>query len=205
MKLYFVRHGETIWNTKKMFQGVKNSNLTDLGKEQAKKLKKHLKDINFTHYYCSPLGRALETINILTEDKNKPFINLIPEFKEINMGEIEGMESETAFKLYPDEMYNLWNGGTNYNPEKFKGESFQSVYERVRKGLNFLISQHSKEDNILIVSHALALNAIFEAIKGNSFDCIKEKNIPKNTSVTVVEYKNNKWEILLFSDTSHLS
>ena len=69
MKLYFVRHGQTLWNTKKMFQGIKNSNLTDLGKEQARKLKESLKDINFTHYYTSPLGRAIETIDILTEDR----------------------------------------------------------------------------------------------------------------------------------------
>ncbi len=33
MKIYFVRHGETEWNVKKIFQGVKDSPLTTLGKD----------------------------------------------------------------------------------------------------------------------------------------------------------------------------
>ena len=204
MKLYFVRHGQTLWNTKKMFQGIKNSNLTDLGKEQARKLKESLKDINFTHYYTSPLGRAIETIDILTEDRNHPFINFIPEFKEINMGEIEGMPAEIAVNLYPEQLYNLWNNGKDYDPRSFKGEDFKSVYTRVKKGLKELTRTHSKKDKILIVSHGLALDAIFEVIKGNSFEAIKERNVPENTSVTIIEYENNEWNILDFSNTSHL-
>ena len=34
MKIYFVRHGETEWNVKKIFQGIKNSPLTEKGQEQ---------------------------------------------------------------------------------------------------------------------------------------------------------------------------
>ena len=88
MKLYFVRHGETLWNTMGIFQGIKNSPLTEFGKEQTRKLKESLKDIKFTHFYSSPLGRALETINILTEDRPQAKIEIIPEFREINMGEV---------------------------------------------------------------------------------------------------------------------
>lgn len=71
MKIYFVRHGETEWDLKKIFQGVKNSPLTKLGKEQARKLKIKLNSIDFTHYYSSPLGRAVETLEILTEDRKE--------------------------------------------------------------------------------------------------------------------------------------
>ena len=61
MKIYFIRHGETIWNTEKRFQGSSNSPLTELGRNQALKLGKRLKNTNFTNFYSSPLGRTIET------------------------------------------------------------------------------------------------------------------------------------------------
>ena len=39
MRIYLVRHGETIWNTEGRIQGWKNSNLTEKGIEDAKALK----------------------------------------------------------------------------------------------------------------------------------------------------------------------
>lgn len=36
--VYLTRHGETIWNTKKLMQGWKDSPLTDKGIKQAKQL-----------------------------------------------------------------------------------------------------------------------------------------------------------------------
>lgn len=190
MKLYFVRHGQTLWNIQKIFQGVKNSNLTELGKEETRKLKERLKDVEFTHFYSSPLGRTIETINILTEDRNNPEIRLIPEFQEIYMGDIEGMPNEEALRKYPDELYNLWNDGAKYNPESFGGETFESVFARTKKGLDRIVSQHKDDDVILIVSHGIALDVIFENMRGNSFDSIKERNVPANASVTVVRYEN---------------
>lgn len=204
MKLYFVRHGETVWNTQKIFQGIKNSPLTELGKEQTRKLKEHLKDVNFTHYYSSPLGRALETINILTEDRVNPDIQIISEFREINMGEMEGIPRDDFEAAHPKQFYNLWNNGKEYDPSEFAGETFQSVYERTKIGLKKITENHDENDVLLIVSHGIALESIFANIREEGTDTFGERNVPKNTSVTVVEYKNGKFEIVLFSDTSHL-
>ena len=44
MKIYFVRHGETVWNTLRIFQGSSNSPLTETGREQAKRLGEKLKE-----------------------------------------------------------------------------------------------------------------------------------------------------------------
>lgn len=205
MKLYFVRHGETVWNTLKIFQGIKNSPLTENGKEQTRKLKESLKDIEFTHFYSSPLGRALETINILTEDRNNPKIEIIPEFREINMGEMEGIPRADFEAMYPVQFYNLWNNGQEYDPEAFGGETFDSVYKRAGEGLKKIIENHSQDDVLLIVSHGVTLESIFANITNTGVESFAERKVPKNTSVTVAEYKDGEWEILLFSDTSHLS
>ena len=44
MEIYFVRHGQTIWNVEKRFQGLSDSPLTELGITQAKLLGKKLKE-----------------------------------------------------------------------------------------------------------------------------------------------------------------
>lgn len=36
MEIYFVRHGQTVWNVEKRFQGLSDSPLTELGITQAK-------------------------------------------------------------------------------------------------------------------------------------------------------------------------
>ena len=205
MKLYFVRHGETLWNTMGIFQGIKNSPLTEFGKEQTRKLKESLKNIKFTHFYSSPLGRALETINILTEDRPQAKIEIIPEFREINMGEVEGIPRKDFEAMYPVEFHNLWNNGKAYDPSNCDGETLESVYKRAGEGLKKITENHSENDVLLIVSHGVTLESIFANITGTSIETFAERNVPKNTSVTVAEYKNGKFEIILFSDTSHLS
>ena len=57
MKLYFVRHGETEWNTQRRFQGRKNSPLTEKGEQQAKNIAEVLRNIPFTRLYSSKRAR----------------------------------------------------------------------------------------------------------------------------------------------------
>lgn len=204
MKIYFVRHGETEWNLKKIFQGVKNSPLTKLGKEQTRKLKMKLNSIDFTHYYSSPLGRAIETLEILTEDRKEKKLEKIEYFKEINMGDMEGVPRDEFEKTYPTQFYNLWYNGKEYNPSEYKGETFQEVLDRVKKGLDYLKKNHKKSDTILVVSHGIALEAIFACINNQGVETFSERKVPENTSLTIVEYKEDKFKILDFSNISHL-
>lgn len=204
MLIYFVRHGQTVWNLEKKFQGIKNSPLTELGKEQARKLKNYLKDTKFDHFYSSPLGRAKETLAIITEDRPNVKISHIENFREIDMGEMEGVPRNIFESTYPKEFFDLWNDGVNYDPSPFKGETFKNILIRTKKGLEKLVTENKPEDKILIVSHGMALQGIFANIRNEGVESFKEKNVPKNTSFTVVEYKNGKFEIIDFSNTSHL-
>ena len=44
-KLYFTRHGQTIWNVEGKVCGATDIELTELGHEQAKELGEHIKQI----------------------------------------------------------------------------------------------------------------------------------------------------------------
>lgn len=202
LRIYFVRHGETVWNTLKIFQGRSNSPLTELGVEQAKKLSQHLKDIDFKKVYSSPQDRALQTTKLLLGDKNME-ITTIDEFQEINMGKVEGIPREEFEKNYPIEYHNFWNNTMDYNPSAYNGESYEEILDRVKLGLEKLIKENNN-GNILVISHGVTLKAIFNIINEKGIDEFSKQPVPENTSTTIVEYDSNGFKIIKFSDTEHL-
>src|SRR3712207_574020 len=102
MKLYFVRHGETEWNTQRRFQGRKNSPLTAKGKEQAKKIAEELKEIPFTSLYSSSLERAKKTAQEIQKGREIP-VEIMDEFIEISMGDLEGRTKGDFLELRSEE------------------------------------------------------------------------------------------------------
>ncbi|MGL5279636.1 MAG: histidine phosphatase family protein [Cetobacterium sp.] len=202
LRIYFVRHGETVWNTLKIFQGRSNSPLTELGVEQAKKLSQHLKDINFKKVYSSPQDRALQTTRLLLGDKDME-ITTIDEFQEINMGKVEGIPREEFEKNYPIEYHNFWNNAMEYNPSAYSGESYDEILDRVKLGLEKIIKENDNGD-ILVISHGVTLKAIFNIINEKGIDEFSKQPVPENTSTTIVEYDSNVFKIIKFSDTEHL-
>ena len=58
LNIYFVRHGETLWNKEGRIQGELDSPLTTKGREDIQKLAENLNSIEFDEVYSSELGRA---------------------------------------------------------------------------------------------------------------------------------------------------
>lgn len=202
LRIYFVRHGETIWNTLKIFQGRSNSPLTELGIEQAKKLSIFLKDIEFNKIYSSPQERAMQTTKLILGDRTTD-ITLIDEFQEINMGKVEGIPRKDFEKNYPIEYHNFWHNAIDYNPNAYDGESYKEILHRAKIGLDKLISENSS-GNILVISHGVTLKAIFNIINQKGIDEFSKQAVPENTSTTIVEYNGDSFKIIKFSDTEHL-
>lgn len=203
MKIYFIRHGETVWNTLKIFQGSSNSPLTEKGREQAKKLGEKLKNTEFTNFYSSPMGRTIETSQLIIGDRNIK-IEFIEEFKEISVGRMEGVPREKFEKDFPEQYHNFFFNPKDYDPTPFDGETYPHLLERVQIGLNKIIQNHEKDDIVAVVSHGVTLKAIFKIIKNMSFEELGEAPVPKNTSLSIVDYTDGKYTIEVFSDISHL-
>src|SRR5690554_4521335 len=91
MKIYLTRHGQTEWNVIGKLQGWGNSNLTEKGIENAKRLSQRLKEVNFDYVYSSPQQRALDTAKLIRGDRNIE-INVLDDLREIGFGSWEGME-----------------------------------------------------------------------------------------------------------------
>lgn len=105
-KLYFVRHGQTIWNVENKICGATDIDLTKLGHEQAIATGHKIVDMNI-HADCilySPLMRAKKTALHISEITGIPAIEE-PRLKEQNFGKYEstarnGAEFQEAKKSF---------------------------------------------------------------------------------------------------------
>lgn len=198
LKLYIVRHGETEWNKAKKLQGWKNSNLTEKGIKGAKLLSKRLQNVNFDYVYSSPQTRALDTARYIKKDDEKLII--LDEIKEMGFGDWEGLEKEKLEKLYEEEYYNFWNRPHLYKTSS--GETFEKLKTRVEIGINKIIENGG--ENILLVSHGVVIKTIQAMVKGYSLEKFWTPPFLENTSLTLLELQDDKLNIILDADTSHL-
>jgi len=65
MKLYITRHGQTDGNLYKIMDGIRDIDLNEKGKEQAKITRDNLKNKKIDLIICSPLSRTKHTMEII--------------------------------------------------------------------------------------------------------------------------------------------
>lgn len=93
--LFLVRHGETVWNREKRFQGSMDSPLTDLGRAQADRVGAALARLPgippAVPVLTSPLPRAVETAAIVRSHLPGAVPVVLPALREVALGDWEGL------------------------------------------------------------------------------------------------------------------
>lgn len=98
MRFIFVRHGKTHFNEINLTQGWCDSPLSKVGIRQVENISKQLEQYQIDKAYTSPLGRAVQTANIILSKKGiEPIYE--ERFKEVNFGILEGISTELVRKL----------------------------------------------------------------------------------------------------------
>jgi broad specificity phosphatase PhoE len=200
VRLYLVRHGQTVANAERRFQGHKDFPLSDFGKEQVQRVADRLQDVPLDFIYTSDLGRAITTAEAIAQRHSKPVVQN-PIFREYSWGAFDGRTLEEAEELYPHLVKrNVEDWSTIDIPNK---EVYRDFLNRADLGLKKLFDNHMGK-RVLLVSHGRYLNAFMTRIlrlkdEGSwAFSFV-------NTSVTVVDFLHNrKPKIRLFNDTNHL-
>lgn len=202
MKIYLTRHGETLWNTEKRFQGWKNSELTERGIEQANLLRNKLKDIKIDRIYSSPIERAYKTAEILKGNRTIE-IKCYDELKEMNFGEWEGLTKEDILKAedYKDQYNNIFNNPKEY--KTFGGESIKEFSDRLYKGIEKIL-YNELDENILIVTHGMCIKYIIPYFT-KDLTCENFNDLPifEQTSYNEIEYDGTSFKIIHLNNTDH--
>lgn len=196
---YLVRHGQTVWNTLGQTQGHGNSPLTELGIQQAKDLAEALKEYSIDIIYCSDLGRAVETAEIIGKELNIE-IHPTESLREMGFGVWEGMPLREIEKIYP-ESFKMWRN----EPEKVQiegGETLDMIKQRQDKLIEELNKKY-KNKHILLVSHSVTVRVmLLSFLESHVRNIYRIKQ--DNTALNIVEYRNYGPVIMKMNDTRHL-
>ncbi|MBR9702938.1 histidine phosphatase family protein [Candidatus Woesearchaeota archaeon] len=183
MKLYLTRHGETLENKKKIFQGMhpdgEIGTLSELGEEQAKLLGERLKNEHFDIIYVSDLRCTRQTATQIVKYHPDTPVEYSAMFREREIGSFTGKSYEEAGLVG-----GVWEKGFPTDTEN----NIQ-LMSRAQDALVFLIKKHM-DQNVLLVAHG-AFNAMIEsAIRG--LDPVGYDNlIMYNTAVSIFEIKED--------------
>lgn len=149
---YFLRHGATEGNAKKLVQGRKDVPLSPLGEDQARQTGVWFKDKDIRRVFTSPLERSFETASVISASLTLPAPEKLPDLVELDTGALTGITFSEAAERYPD----LWQ---TFNMKSWEGvpdaESVESLYWRAVRVWNALIDcAENGERSILAVTHA---------------------------------------------------
>jgi probable phosphoglycerate mutase len=138
MRLYYVRHGLTDWNSAGRLQGRRDVPLNDRGRAQAAQCGEILRDLLACDrlapadcgYASSPLVRARETMDILCATLGLPPDDYAvdPQLAEISFGEWEGLTYAEVMQRDPDIVAKRESDKWHFRPPG--GETYQEVARR---------------------------------------------------------------------------
>lgn len=159
MRIYLVRHGETVLNQKKCYYGVTDADLSDRGVRQAVSLAPVFNDIKMDQVITSPLLRAVRTADLVMQGKG-PVHTRDDRLMEQNFGIFEGYTHDELTRRYPEE-YHSWN--ENFSDYSIPGgESFRDVRVRV----DSFIKDLPAEGTLLLVAHKGTLGHLTASLLG---------------------------------------
>ncbi len=195
MKLYLVRHGETDWNKERRIQGLADIPLNEFGRSLAKKTAAGLKDIPFAACFSSPLGRAVETAELILLGRSVPVI-ADERIREMAFGEWEGKCCSKEGWELPEHFQAFFQDPAHYEPAA-GGEHFSEVRERTGEFLTWLCGKKEYEkENVLITTHGAALAGMLNYIKGKPLEEYWGRGVHKNCGVTEVLAAEGEFRIL---------
>ena len=204
MKLYFVRHGKTLWNLEGRFQGASgDSPLLEESIETLKKLGRYLQEIPFDVIYSSDLSRAITSAQIIQSQlKDSCPLQETPLLREWQLGKLEGAKFATLKAIYPEQMNALRSNLAKFDSTMFGAES---VYQTTQRTINFVKSLKNQDfEHVLIVSHGANLTASIQTLLGYDVPLLRKDGGLANASVTVLETSDfENFNLIVWNDTSY--
>ncbi|KAK1056577.1 hypothetical protein LTR74_014813 [Friedmanniomyces endolithicus] len=137
MKVYLIRHGETVDNVAGLYAGVRDSALTIHGVEQARRLGEHFAktNIHLTHIFASPLSRAYKTAEALLKAQNHDVAE---------DGQVDGTLAIAKVPDLIEQHFGFYEGRPFYARSEAKNSGREAHYERHKNDPDF-VDVESKE------------------------------------------------------------
>src|SRR6266513_157913 len=197
---FMVRHGATVVSAEDRFAGATDVELYDEGREQTRRLAQRLSREKIAAVYASPLGRTVETAQILAAP-HKLEVQTRDGFREINHGRWEQLTRREVEEKFPEEAAEWEKDPYTFAP--LGGESGLAVTARALPALIELVRNHPGE-NILVVSHKATIRLLLSSLIGFDPRRYRDNLDQKPAALNIVDFKKAVGaRLTLFNDTSH--
>lgn len=200
MRLILVRHGETPWNVTLQYQGQANVPLNERGREQALRAAARLTRYGITRLYSSDLARAWQTAELIGTTIGLTPV-AIPELREIDVGQWEGLTPEDLYRRFPDHMAEYRRDPAR--TVRLGGESYAQLQARALIALQQIQDQHQHGEIVAAVSHGGTIRALLCHVIGLDLDRFGRMWID-NGSLTELRLGRNGWRLMRLNDNAHV-
>jgi len=199
-RVFMVRHGVTVLSAEDRFAGATDVALSDEGREQTRRLAERLSHEKVAAVYASPLGRTVETAQILAAP-HKLEVQTRDGLREISHGRWEQMTRREVEKEFPEEAAEWEKDPYTFAP--VGGESGLAVTARALPVLVELVRGHPG-DNILVVSHKATIRLLLSSLLGFDPRRYRDNLDQKPAALNIVDFRDaTRARLTLFNDTSH--
>ena len=160
-KLYFTRHGETVWNVENKICGMTDSPLTERGRAQARALGQKVKSGGYAidEILYSPLSRAADTARAIAEATGIP--------AGVSPG--SGSSALAATRARPGTAKSSASPRPHFADRYSGGESMMQLAQRIYNLLDELRANTDK--TFLLVAH----NGIARVVQSYFYDMTNEE------------------------------
>ncbi|KAF2143260.1 uncharacterized protein K452DRAFT_325858 [Aplosporella prunicola CBS 121167] len=219
MRIFLIRHGETVDNVAQVYAGSRDSELTNHGFNQATYLARYLRDkgLSFTHLFASPLQRALKTAQLIRDGQAAPedphpapkqplAITSLSVLKEQDFGSQEGKPWRDRPNGSDKVGKQPYQETQKDDPESVDVESKESMAQRMDEFLDEHIAplwQSASEPDehiVAIVSHGIILSVLWRRILRR----LPPYSISFDREITVERRSSSLENICGFSNTGYL-
>ena len=217
-RLVIVRHGESEWNQKNLFTGWVDVELSDNGREEAKRAGKALKEagIDFDICFTSYLKRAINTQQIILKEMEREWLPVFKSYKlnERHYGALSGLNKKETAEKYGDDQVKIWRRSFDVRPPKMeednqynslKNPAYRNVdpaevpmCESLKDTIARTVPYFEKEikplvmegKRVMIAAHGNSLRSLIKYFENISDEEIINVEIPTGTPL-VYEFDDN--------------
>ncbi|WP_051538180.1 histidine phosphatase family protein [Butyrivibrio proteoclasticus] len=169
MRVFLIRHGQTDMNVQRRLQGSSDTELNDVGRQQAIETRAMLeaKELIPTHVISSPLGRAIETAHLISGIPVEE-VEIAQDLIEMSFGDYELKLLQDVDPTFADRFF---GSPETYVPPK-GGEEYDHALMRIDRFFNSFKkriqnNEFKDQDKVFLVSHGATGHGIFEYLSKN--------------------------------------
>jgi probable phosphoglycerate mutase len=152
-RIVLVRHAETVDNAARVWQGHKDTPLSDRGKAQVQAAAPHLAAYEPVLVVSSDLQRAASTAQAIAELTGRT-VRLDKRLREVHVGQWQGMHADDVRERYPDVVAALDRGEDA--PRGVTGETRADVAVRAGAALREVADALEPGQTAVVVAHGVS-------------------------------------------------